>query len=479
MQRILFIGASGWNEASYPVQGAMGGMSSFPPIGMLYISSYLKSHCDVETRLFDYSSVATDDYAAIDPLLETFQPDIVGLTSYTFILYDIYRICRHVRQKLPSAKIVLGGKQVELYPHQTLEQEFVDYIVVGEGEKPMRELVNALESGRTPGKIAGLWFRRNGKLIEGGRADRLTDLDSLPHPDMSIIEATDYCYKFGSGLPETVMITSRGCPFACRYCMSAHCDRLYVSRTASSVVDEAAAWAKRGYRVINFFDDNFNANLQRAKQICRGLIERQLPVTWSMRGSSERIDAEFAELLKRAGCERVILGIESANEKILADFGRKSNNEKIIQAFNLLEQAGVSTAGYFMLGFPGETATMVRKTIDFACSLPLDYAQFTAVFPAPGSPFFLELVEQGKMTDVYLPYTQAPSKGFELPYYEDLLTKEKTADLCKQAYRSFYMRPSLVMQHLTKLKSPTELYRKATLAAGLARYSLKGLFSSR
>jgi radical SAM superfamily enzyme YgiQ (UPF0313 family) len=477
MKKILFISAPRWNEVSYPVQDAMGGMAVFPPIGMLYISSYLKKQLGdaVDSRLFDYNLVDAGDLGAIDSLLDDFQPDIVGLTTYTFILYDIYRICRYIRAKLPQAKIVLGGKQTEIYPHEALEQEFVDYVVVGEGEKPMLELVQALDSGNETPQIPGVWFRSGGKIHDSGRAERLADLDNMPFPDLSIIDPDDYSYKFGSGVPEAIMVSSRGCPMRCRYCMSSHFDKKFVTRSAKNVVEEIEQWVEAGYRVINFFDDNFNANIKRAKQICRLLIERDLPITWTMRGSANQIDAEFADLLASSGCERAILGIESANEHILAAFDRKSDNKKIRLAFKLLDAAGVSTAGYFMLGFPGEDLTLAQNTIDFAKSLPLDYAQFVVLFPAPGSPFFFDLLKDGKMKDIYQPFSLAPPEKFALPYYEDLLTTKEVGELCKSAYRQFYFRPTLILRHLKKLKSPTELYRKSQLAYNLAKFSLLNL----
>lgn len=455
----------------------MGGMAVFPPIGMLYISSYLKQQLgdEVDTRLFDYNLVESGRLDSIDTLLDEFQPDIVGLTTYTFILYDIYNICRHIKTRSPQVKIVLGGKQTEIYPHEALQQDFVDFVVIGEGEVPMLGLVRALEAGDESPQIPGVWHKNGAEIVDAGRAERLSDLDNMPYPDLSIIEPEDYSYKFGAGVPEAIMVSSRGCPMRCRYCMSSHFDHQFVSRSARNVVDEVEQWYRAGYRVINFFDDNFNANLKRAKQICRLLIERDLPITWTMRGSANQIDAEFADLLAAAGCERAILGIESANEQILAAFDRKSDNGKIRRAFELLDAAGVSTAAYFMLGFPGEDRALAQNTIDFAKSLPLDYAQFVVLFPAPGSPFFFDLLKENKIDDIYRPFSLAPPREFALPYYEDLLTVEEIGELCKSAYRQFYFRPALVLRHLKKLKSPTELYRKSRLAFNLVKFSIINL----
>ena len=472
MKKLLFVSAPRWNEVRYPTQGAMGGMADFPPIGMLYIAAYLKKHADVQTRLFDYNFAEKFDYSAIDREIEAFQPDLVGLTTYTFILHDIYRIARHIKEKYQGIKIVFGGKHTELYPREALMQGFVDYVVVGEGEEPMRRLVEALEKGERRPAIAGLWFSENGEIHDGGCSPRIKDLDVLPFPDLSPQSSAKYRYKFAAEAHEAIMVTSRGCPYCCAYCMSANADRLYVSRSPENVVAEIESLVGQGFRAVNFFDDNFNVDLERAKEICRLIIRQRLPIGWTMRGSADNFDEELVKLMVASRCQRALLGVESANEEILAAFQRKSNNQKIRETYQLLDRHGITTAGYFMLGFPGESAEMIGKTIDFARSLPLDFAQFVQVFPAPGSPFFLSLLAAGKMNDIYRDFSRNPPAEFTIPYYEDQLTGAAAAELCKRAYARFYFRFSLILRHLKKLKSFNEIWVKIKTAAALLRYSL-------
>jgi len=470
--RVLFVNPPDWNGVRYPTKAAMGNVADFPPIGMLLVATFLEHNLDVDVRLFDYNRVNRNDYAAVDRVLEEFRPDVVGIASFTFQLYDIYEIARQVKRRAPATKIVLGAKHVELFPHETLVQEFVDYLVVGEGEEPMRALVETLGRGATEPDIPGVWYRKNGTVVEGGRAPRIRDLDALPAIDLSILEGNDYSYSFGSASREAMIVTSRGCPFACQYCVSAHPDRRFIGRSPEHVVDEVKHWFAAGYRHLNFFDDYFNADLERAKEICHRLIEERLPVSWTMRGSANQIDEEFAELLQASGCKRVNIGVESANEEILAAFGRKSSTARIQQSFDLLARRGISLMGYFMLGFPGESREMVEETIDLALSLPLDYAQFTAVCPTPGSQFYSDLVRRGKLDDVYRDFVQRPWPAFRLPYYEDLITEAEIAALCQSAYRRFYLRPTLVWRHVRALRSGSELVRKTRLAASLIGYSL-------
>jgi radical SAM superfamily enzyme YgiQ (UPF0313 family) len=199
-----------------------------------------------------------------------------------------------------------------------------------------------------------------------------------------------------------------------------------------------------------------------------------------MRGSAKFIDSEFADLLAESGCERLNLGVESANEGILQSFDRRSDTEQIRRAFATLDGRGIALAGYFILGFPGEDRALAERTIELALSLPLDYAQFTVLFPAPGTPFLHRLISQGKIErDFYADYCLRPTPVFKLPYIEEGLTELEAAGLCEDAYRRFYFRPSLAWRHLRKLRTPVELVRKAGLAVGLGVYSMKKFWTGK
>jgi radical SAM superfamily enzyme YgiQ (UPF0313 family) len=474
MRKILFVVAPRWNEVIYPFRSIISGVPALPPMGILCVASYLARHADVRIRLFDYAAAAQGDLRAIDATLEEFCPDIVGLSAYTTLLYDTLAICRHVKRQLPGAKVVLGGKHAELYPGETLAHACVDYVVAGEGERPMKLLVDALDAHDEKPAIGGVWWRDGRRIREGGHAPRNRDLDGLPFPDTSLLPRTAYGYQFGTGQPEAVMITSRGCTMKCAYCLSAHADRRLVSRSAANIVAEARELKRQGFGLVHFMDDNFNATASRAKAVCRALIDAGALVKWTMRGSARGIDPALATLMAAAGCERANLGVESANEDLLATFGRASSTRQTRSAIELLSAQGLTTGGYFMLGFPAETRAMAMRTIELAASLPLDYAQFAPLVPGPGTLFYQDLVTCGKIADVWRSFASSPPASFTVPYYEDRLTSGEVINLCRLAYASFYFRPSLVRRHLAKLRSPGELIRKGRVAADLLRNVVVG-----
>lgn len=476
--RVLFINTPRWHVARSSIQGLVGDMSLIQPIGMLYLSSYLKQHAEVEVALFDYILEKKQDYAVIDDLLLSFRPDVVGLTTLTFTLYDTFRICRHVKQNMPQAKIVLGGKHIDIYPHETLTWDCVDYLVQGEGEKPILALVQALAAGETQPEIEGLWYRRNGGVHDGGRASRIEDLDSLPFPDVSILPSDRYGRQFTSDQREASIISSRGCPYACAYCTSSHRKwTRWIERSPENIVQEMQMWIDHGFTAFNFLDDNFNTDLDRAKELCRQIVAAGFNLPWTMRGSINNFDEEFVSLLAEAGCRAIMLGVESANDDILRRFNRRSGDGHLQKTFRLLTPYRIMLGGYFMLGFPGETKAMADKTIDLACALPLHLAHFLPVTPIPDTRMFEELLAQGGFEDVYAPHVLNPQPDFMYPYFEDKLSMTDMAALCSRAYRRFYLRPSLILRHLRLLTSPREFFHKAKLAATLIRYTLQSFLA--
>lgn len=467
--RLLFVNPPLWFGAQHPSQRVIDNLASYPPVGVLYISAYLKKYCQVEIRLFDYGAAPRNDYDAIAPVLFEFAPDLIGIPTYTMTLFDVFTICKRIRSLLPTAKIVLGGHHARFYPVESLQHDSVDYVVAGEGEAPMRGLIEAMSRGENYPNLTGLWFKKEGKIVDGGIAPRIQDLAGLPYLDYTLA-GTPHHYLFGSGSNEAFTISSRGCPEGCAYCASVHKDKQFIVRPPDDIIEELKLRSAEGYRLVHFFDDNFNAHPERVKALCRGIIKERLPISWTMRGNAATIDEELIDLLVRSGCARINIGIESACESLLRAFNRKSDLEHAIRMVKLMARAGLTVMGYFMVGFPGETRAMASKTIALAESLPLDYALFMALCAMPGSEFYARLLREHKVRDVYREQTLEPRRNFKLLFYEDQMSEAEALALCRLAYRRVYLRPSMILRHLKKLQNPAELYYKAKVGAMLLRY---------
>lgn len=486
MKRILYVQPPRWHEMIYPGVAVTGKSSILQPLGLLFVAATVDKYCETQSRLFDFNlhDDSAPDYGVIDRELLTFRPDIVGITSYTHIMYDVYQVAKRVKSLLPDALIVLGGKHTECYPRETVAQSFIDYIVVGEGEYAMRDLVQSLERGEREPVIPGVWFQRaDGTIHDGGMASSIKELDELAVPDLSLVDPAKrhlYGYKFGGSALEAMMYTSRGCPWKCTYCLSAYSDHKVYFHSPESVLATLERYVRDGYSVIHFMDDHFNVNIKRAKQICRMIIERNIKIRWTMRGSTKYVDDELAELLQKSGCERVNLGIESADVGILASFDRFVTEESLHKAFTCLAGRGIGLSGYFILGWPEEDRAGAQRSIDLAKSLPLDFAQFTPLSPAPGTPHLHRVLRDGLLPrDPYLDYTVSPTKEFLFPYVPGKLSEAELTEVLKDAYQQFYLRPSLILRHASRLRSPRELLNKAILGAQIVAFSGKRLLARR
>lgn len=478
--KVLFVSPPRWHEMLYPAIGALGKMVKLPPIGLLYMASTLRRDCDCDVAFFDFNlyDETAPDYGVVDGFVDDFRPDVVAITSYTFTVYDVYEVAKRIKALAPQAKIVLGGKHCQIYPHETLSHPFVDYLVQGDGEAPFAALINAFAAKQYDPKIQGVWYKNaDGSIHDGGAAATPKNLDVLPLPAIDLIDRSreaQYGYSFGTGRLEGTMYTSRGCPWKCSYCMSAYSDHRYYYHSPENVVAGVEQCVEHGYGLIHFFDDHWNLNIKRAKDICRLLIERDYGVKWTMRGSAKFIDAELAELLEASGCERLNLGVESAHEGILESFNRFTSVDQIRGAYEMLDGRGIALASYFILGWPDEDRAMAQETIELAKSLPLDFAQFTPLTLAPGTPFLHDYLKKGLVArDTFRDYTLSPTPVFKFPYIEGKLKETEVAQLLEDAYRQFYLRPSLVWRHVKKLRSVRELFNKAKYGLSLAWYSLR------
>jgi radical SAM superfamily enzyme YgiQ (UPF0313 family) len=466
--KVLLINPSAENAAKMPVSTAYAHATFVPPLGLLYISSSLR-RAGHEVHFIDAMAPGVD-VDEIRRQIEDFSPDLIGISAYTFVFYDLLQTARLVKSLRPDTPIVLGGPHIDIYPEETLGHPEFDYLVAGEGEFAIVEICDMLQGNRTPQEIAGLWYRNpDGTARFTGPRERNTDLDSLPFPDVANLRREYYHCAFNPRGYEVAMVTSRGCPFRCRYCNVL--DRRYTSRSAENVVAEFRQLADYGFNYAHLYDDTFNLNLDRAKDICRGLIDSKLPIRFSARLRGDRTDREFFRLLALAGCERVNIGVESADENILRSMDKHIDLGKVTRSMAWAREYGIRTVAFFMLGFPGETAEQAQDTIDFALKLNSDYAQFLPVMPFPGTPLFKDALAAGGLSgDFYSDYTRNPTADFHLQLWETEIPLKQLVKLVQQAYRRFYFNHRFLLRQLLELRSYSDFRERAAIGLKLLAY---------
>lgn len=416
------------------------GVSS-PPLGLAYIASMLRQ--DHEVKIID-SNVLNYTLKDVEREMRNFNPDIVGITSVTPSIYEAYKVAEITKKVNEDCTVILGGPHATFTPRQTLKEcKYIDIIVRGEGEETTKDLVEDIEKGAPLNEIKGITFREKDEIVDTEPRPIIKNIDDIPFPSIDLLPM--HLYQ-ANGIKYTTMLTSRGCPFKCSFCSSS---RLFGGqwrgRSPENVLEEIkTVYERYGIRNIEFIDDTFTLNQERAEKICDGIIKEGLDISW---GASSRVDTlseKLVEKMKKAGCWIIFLGIESGSQKILDAIGKRITLEQAKKAVKILKDAGIQVLGSFIIGFLQDTVETINETIKFAKSLNLDYAEFSILTPYPGTPIY-DYAKKNNMllTEDWSKYTAA-----EPVIKIEGVSEKQVKALFQKAYIMFYLRPKIVLKWL-------------------------------
>jgi radical SAM superfamily enzyme YgiQ (UPF0313 family) len=415
------------------------GVSS-PPIGLAYLASVLRDGHDVKILDANVLGLRPDD---IGRELRKFYPDVVGITSVTPSIYHAYQVAKIAKSVREDCKVIVGGPHVTFLPDQTLKEcKFIDVIVRGEGEETTKELIEALERGKWK-RVRGITFRRGDRIVSNEPRPLIKDIDEIPIPSWDLLPMDRYRF---CGQRYATMLTSRGCPFRCSFCVSSRLfGGFWRGRSPESVIEEIRLLNdKFGIRNIEFVDDTFTLNQKRAERICDEIVREGLDISW---GASSRVDTlsrRLVEKMRRAGCWILFLGIESGCQKILDAIGKRITIEQVRRAVGTIKKAGIQVLGSFIIGFLQDTIETINETIKFAKTLNLDYAEFSILTPYPGTPIY----EHAKKNNLLLTEDWSKYTGLEPIIKIEGLSSSKLKSLLQRAYLTFYLTPKNIYNWL-------------------------------
>lgn len=383
----------------------------YPPLGLCYLSSYVKAHIpEVKTALFEIPYDMTPETAARK--IAGASPDLVAITAYTVGFHCVAELCGCLRECLPNAVICLGGPHITSLPG-SLPLD-ADIGVCGEGEETLREICTAItgKNRLTPvmlNQIRGICYHHGSRVESTAAREIIADLDALPLPDLSILNMKWYTarrmyFVMKGDLRGFTLLTSRGCPFQCRFCQaSAHWGRCRY-HSAERVVNELER-IRRDYpqvNAINIIDDLFIGNRRRLREIVSLIRERglQLGVVFNVNGHANLVDEEVIKLLKSINVIQISYGFESGAERVLAFLKKGSatvaDNRRAAEITNA---AGIGVGGQFMIGSPGETEQELRETIAFIEKTPMSHVHVSSTTPLPGTELWSLCREKGLIAD--------------------------------------------------------------------------------
>jgi radical SAM superfamily enzyme YgiQ (UPF0313 family) len=333
-----------------------------------------------------------------DVLARTIDTDLIGISTLTATATDAYALGDHFRTR--GIPVVFGGSHVSFLPEEALEHG--DFCITGEGETGLPLLVDALNHHSSLVEVPGLVWKERGLVRRNPPAPFIEDLDSLPFPDLQLLDMgrNRKIGLQGKALPTISVQTSRGCPFNCTFCtVTGMFGRRYRHRSAANVVAELSRYDPK--RCILFFsDDNFAADPGRTKELLREMIRLRLGFEWctQVRCDVAR-DPEMLDLMAEAGCRLLFVGFESVNPEALLEMKKNQTVEEIRHAVREIHKRNINLHGMFVLGFDSDTVVTMNSAVRFALAEKMATAHFLILTPYPGSRFFTEMLAQGRLLD--------------------------------------------------------------------------------
>lgn len=439
------------------------------------------------------------DWPAFSRQLDRYQPKyyLTQVTAPT-LENDMYGT---FLARARNARTIAFGTHVTPMPRETLRAyPSLDFVLFGEPDLTIRDLIDHLEGKidarppeikalfeKQPGyqpaldqngiadlqRLPGIAWRKGDEIILNQPRPFINDLDDLPIPLHHLLPLDSYKMPMMKG-PFTFIVTSRGCPAGCTYCIK-HVSYQYSVRLRSpeKILEELWILKRLGIHNIHMYADLFTVNREQVISLCKLMIDQNINIRWTCNSRVDYVDEEMLSLMGKAGCWFISWGIESASEAILKHARKGAKPDQARQSLLWAKKAGINNWGYFIIGLPGETEDTIRETIAFAKKLPLDIALFHIAAPYPGTPFFFEVInnnwfrsgtrwEQVDMDkETVLDYPGLPAE--RLMYWQ------------RRAFREWAMRPGPMFTYLKMLLSDRSTFKTA-LDVGLQtlRWQAKG-----
>ncbi len=372
------------------------------PFFLAYATALLKKE-NKDVKLIDAIAEGIQEQQLICGI-ESFNPDLIVIEVSTPSFKNDLRIACDIHRNLSGSQIAICGPHASVFPEEILSKyDFIDYILIGEYEYTLLDLVNYLETNLSLESILGLAYRYGSKVLVNNNRPAIDNLDNLPWPERKEVPIYKYNDGFaGLPYPNVQMLSSRGCPFQCTYCLwpqTMYKEHRYRKRNPVNVVDEMESLIREfGFKAIYFDDDIFNLDRNHVLDICDEIKKRNIHILWAVMARADLMEEDLLLTMASCGLYAIKYGVESADQNILDSCKKNANLDKIRRVIKFTKSLCIKVHLTFCLGLPGESAHTINKIVDFIQDVNPDTTQFSYATPFPGTVLFESLEKKGYLS---------------------------------------------------------------------------------
>lgn len=448
----------------------------FPPQGIMYLSAYLKRDTDHDVKILDPNAELIDQ-TEISNRIKAYNPDVVGITTMTHNLIDVHECVRSAKKINPDIHVILGGPHAMRFKEEAISLEGVDSICYErDAEESFAKWIAALEGKVPRNEVLGIWYKdKDGQIVRNPACPVNKDLSRFPFPDRAGINLNDYYTPGMKGLLATTIVTTRGCPQGCNFCLSTSA---FASRSPKDIVDEMIICKEMGIEEVLFVDDIFNGPTKRVIDISEEILRRGVKMCWAFKGTIAGTTYEMLKIARKAGCMRGHFGVESGTEEGLASLGKTFMKlEKARQVFKWCKELDVAGCAYIMIGTPAEkNRDDIMRTVDFVYQLDPAYVVYAITSPYPDTPLWQKGADLGLWDpDIWKRFMLEPTKAraAEIPtMWNQYMSREELLTIFKEINREFYFDPVKIFRTLRQTANFNGIKRIAQGGLAIAKLQL-------